>query len=167
MDASIKTLSDVEVSYGQVKDDRSLPEDFHEQGRQVVHLHQFLKTMKTTLEEHSLAEDTIGTTMELNRDATLLRHFFQGVAETHAGSRSAYYHKAQGNVGHGRSVRVVLIQVMNVACTLAEKNAIGPTIEQDIKRLRGGIDKLENADSNRSMNHFHGQGQNNLVSGGT
>ncbi|RKK67487.1 hypothetical protein BFJ69_g14455 [Fusarium oxysporum] len=162
--------------YSVVKGDKGLCETFHEAGQGLLLVKRALQNAKTQLGGRGLAGDpqsAMDSLKECNANAELSKNIFNAVAEPPETSRFECYKEVVRQEGKGRPVEVLMMEMMNYVCALAENGAIRAGMEDQINALRGAIEKLSKMEASvpdeRSGNTFaqYGSGDQLNAPGGT
>ncbi|KAG7402866.1 hypothetical protein Forpe1208_v016756 [Fusarium oxysporum f. sp. rapae] len=142
------TITDLETAkchYSVVKSDKGLCEAFHEAGRGLLLVGRALQTARAQLGGRNLAGDPqsgMNSLEACNTNAELSKSIFNTVAQAPETSRFECYKEAVRQEGKGRPVEVLMMGMMEHICALVENGAIRAGMEDQVKALRGAIEKL-------------------------
>jgi hypothetical protein len=168
-----RTITILQVTtehYDAIDDDESLCETFHQAGRGLILIHRTLEAAQTHLSRDDLACDVqkaLSPLKACKRNAELAETIFKTIALASETSRFNEYKAATR--GWGNRVEVLVINMMEALCHLADDVPIQIAGEKKAKTLRDAINKLSdmgpsipNEESGNIWAHY---GSGNLITG--
>ncbi|KAF5574888.1 hypothetical protein FPCIR_13424 [Fusarium pseudocircinatum] len=147
------TIDDLEAavySYRAVQSDKALHAAIHEGGRNLFLVGRALEAAKTELGGQDLAgdaESTMDLLKQCKANAELSKNIFKAIALAPEASRSQRYKDVVRQEGNGRTVEVLVMGMINHVRLLAENDAVGAGIQDQVNALREAIGRLSATES--------------------
>ncbi|KAK2596148.1 hypothetical protein QQS21_006425 [Conoideocrella luteorostrata] len=157
-------------NYDAVRDDKSLLHTFHAAGRELHTITETLQTVRTHLNGRHLArnpQNHLGLLEACNAKAKLSTSIFRAVAKAPKAAKFSHYKAAVKDMGKGKTVEVLVMEMMEDLCACADNLAI----QDQVKVLREAIKKLREMESSlptepRHTFTHHGSGDQYNTTGG-
>lgn len=172
---TIDILENVTQVYDTVKDAEDLPSAFHEVGQRLPLVQRALRTAEEHMVRVNISKDSYREMKlpaeECKTKAKRLEDIFKKVASPGKASTYENYRKAVRQGGKGYLIEVLMKELMQEVCLLAENGAIKTAMEAQVKELLNAVAELETIapsvpDEEPSTNFIHyGSGHQLILTG--